>query len=259
VSKTILAMGAAVAALGFSGAAQAKDWTVTAGVRTSSFTPYEGADHNIIRAFPTFNVRPADRPYRFTPPDGGTTFALIDTDHFVLGPMARFRYKREDSKELKGLRELDWAAEPGVFVDFWPTNWLRGRAEVRHGVGGHDGFVADFGADLVYTGQRFDASIGPRIGWGDRKYLEEYFGVTPQEAARSPIINRAYSPDAGHRYTGVEVAGAYHVTQRWTVTADFGYRRLASEAANSPIVELTGDADQYSGSLGVSYKFNVGL
>jgi outer membrane protein len=257
--SSISALGAAALALCVTGAAQAKDWVVRIGARTGSFAPYEGADHNIIRVFPTLNVRPADRPYRFTPPDGGTTFAILDTDHFVVGPLVRFRYKREPERELKGLRKLDWAAEPGGFVDIWPTNWLRGRAELRHGVGGHNGFVADFGADLIHTGRRFDASIGPRVGWGDHEYNEEYFGVTPQEAARSPIINVAYDPDAGTRYTGVEVAAAYHVDDRWTVTADFGYRRLAPKAADSPIVRLTGDPNQYLGSLGVSYSFNVGL
>lgn len=252
-------LAATALVLASTSAAQAGDWTVTIGARTTTAPPYEGADHNVIRPSPTFNVRRADRPYRFVPPDGGTTFAVIDTEHFVMGPMARFRYKRDDDKELKGLREIKWAAEPGAFIDIWPTRWLRGRAELRHGFAGHHGLVADFGADLVYTGHKFDASIGPRYGWGDQNYLEEYFGVTPEEAARSPLINQAYSPNSGKRYYGVELAGAYHIDDRWTVTADVGYHRLVGQAGASPIVRLTGDEDQMTGSLGVSYKFNVHL
>lgn len=252
-------LGAAALALMTTSAAKAGDWVVTVGAKVTTAPPYEGADHAVMRPSPTFNLRPANRPYRFTPPDGGTTFAIVDTDHFVFGPMARFRYKRQDTKELKGLREINWAAEPGAFLDVWPTRWLRGHAELRHGFAGHHGFVADFGADLVYTGKRFDASVGPRIGWGDDKYLDEYFGVTPEEAARSPLITQAYEARAGRRYTGVELAGAYHFDARWTVTADFGYHRLSGNAADSPIVRLTGDNDQYTGSLGISYRFNLHL
>jgi outer membrane scaffolding protein for murein synthesis (MipA/OmpV family) len=240
-------------------AAHAGDWIATVGARVTTAPPYEGADHDVIRPFPTFNLRPADRPYRFTPPDGGTTFALIDTDHFVLGPMARFQYKREPTGDLKGLGKIGWAAEPGAFVDVWPVKWLRGRAEIRRGVAGHDGLVGDVGADLVYTGKRWDASIGGRMGWGSDSYMDKYFGVTPQEAARSPIINQVYDPTGGQRYRGVELAAAYHLDEKWTVTADFGYHHLSSRAADSPIVRLVGDDDQYAGSIGISYAFGLHL
>ncbi|HTI66924.1 MAG TPA: MipA/OmpV family protein [Caulobacteraceae bacterium] len=257
-AKTILLCASAFSLLA-AGAAQAKAWVVTIGGRLNTAPPYEGADHNINRPSPTLSVRPADRPYRFTPPDGGTTFALIDTDHFTFGPMARFRYKRGAEGNLQGLHEIKWAAEPGAFLDIWPTKWLRARGELRHGVGGHTGFVADLGGDLVYTGKRWDASIGPRMGWGDRNYLNEYFGVTALEAARSPLIDRAYAPTAGRRYTGVEVAGAYHLDSRWTVKFDAGWRRLADRAADSPIVQVAGDTTQVLGSVGVSYSFGVRL
>lgn len=257
IKNTVIAATALTLLSG--GAAHAKAWIVSVGGKTTTQPPYEGADHNIVLPSPTFSVRPADRPYRFTPPDGGTTVALIDTDHFVFGPMSRFRYKRDAVGDLRGLREIKWAAEPGVFVDIWPTRWLRGHAELRHGVGGHTGFVADVGGDLVYTGAKWDASIGPRFGWGDRSYLNRYFGVTAAEAARSPLVNSAYAPSAGRRYTGVELAGAYHFDEKWILKFDVGYKRLADKAANSPIVSIAGDTDQYSGSVGLSYSFGVRL
>ncbi len=243
-------------------AAEAKDWVVSVGARVSAAPPYEGADYQRILPSPTLSVRPADRPYRFVPPDGGTTFSLIDSDHFVFGPMARFRYRRDDTGKLAGLKDIKWAAEPGAFVDIYPVKWLRMRGELRHGVGGHAGFVADVGADLIYTGQngsKWDFSIGPRVGWGDRKYLDRYFGVTPREAALSPFVNRAYAPSSGRRYAGVEFATAYHLDDRWVVKADVGYRKLTDKAANSPIVQLAGDVDQFSGSVGISYSFGLHL
>ncbi len=41
--------------------------------------------------------------------------------------------------------------------------------------------------------------------------------------------------------------------------ADVGYRKLTDKAANSPIVQLAGDVDQFSGSVGVSYSFGLHL
>lgn len=238
---------------------QAKEWVATVGARVTSSPPYEGAGYNVARPSPTINLRPADRPYRFSPPDGGATVALFDTDHFSIGPVVRIRYNREITGKLAGFREIDWAAEPGGFVDIWPTRWLRGHAEVRKGVGGHTGLVADLGGDLVYTGSKFDASIGPRLGWGDQKYLNRYFGVTPAEALLSPLVSRPYTPTAGRRYTGLSVAAAYHLDRHWTVKADFGFRTLADKAANSPIVRVAGATDQYLASVGLSYSFNLRL
>ncbi len=257
ISRRIAWAAASVLAL-TAGSAQAKGYIVTVGARAISAPPYEGSDINVVRPAAIFNVRPEDRPYRFTPPDGGTTFALFDSDHFSIGPMARFRYKRKSTGDLTGLRELKWAAEPGAFVDIYPVKWMRLRGEARHGVGGHKGLVADAGVDLIYTGQKWDFSFGGRTGWGDKEYIDDYFGVTALEAQRSPKITRAYSPEGGRRYAGLELAAAYNVDRHIQIKGDIGYRRLAEKAADSPIVAVAGARDQYLGSIGVSYSFGVG-
>jgi outer membrane protein len=256
MSKTVLALGAAFSLL--ASAAHAEGWIVSIGGRVSVAAPYEGADHYVMSPSPTLSARRADRPYRFTPGDGGTTFALIDTDHFVFGPMARFRYRRGDEGSLTGLRKVKWAAEPGAFMDIWPVDWLRLHGELRHGVVGHTGLVGDAGADLVVMGDKWDASIGPRFGWGNKTYMDRYFGVTPLEAARSPLIASAYEPGSGRRYTGVAVSSAYHLSDNLQVKLTAGYNKLASKAENSPIVAIAGSSHQYLASAGVSYSFGIG-
>jgi outer membrane scaffolding protein for murein synthesis (MipA/OmpV family) len=237
----------------------AADWIVTVGGRLSVGPPYEGADHDVIAPTPSFSVRRADRPYRFTPPDGGSTVALISTRLLDAGPMVRFRYDRGDSGKLEGFRRIKFAAEPGIFADVWPTDWLRGRIEARRGVTGHQGYVGDAGFDVIHTGRKWDLSIGPRIGYGDRKYMDTYFGVTPQEAARSPFVKTPYEPGGGQRYAGLEAAYSYHLSHRWRANVDFGYHRLAHKAADSPVVRFAGSPNQYSASAGFSYSFGIGL
>lgn len=239
-------------------AAQAREWIITVGAKTSASPPYEGADHMVISPSPTFSLRPASFVHRFSPPDPGMTFALIDSRRVTIGPMVRFRRDREDKGDLTGLETIDRAVEPGAFLDLWPTDWLRLHVEGRRGVTGHKGWVGDAGLDLVYSGGRWDASVGPRVGFGDAKYMDTYFGVTAAEAARSPRINTAYEPSKGRRYTGVTTAVAYHFNKHWRTSFNVSYQRLADKAAASPVVQEAGMRDQYSAGVGVSYSFGVG-
>jgi len=238
-------------------AARAEDWIVTVGARLGGAPPYEGANHDVLWPTPSFSLHHADRPRRFTPPDDGNTVAVVSTRHIDLGPVLRFRGSRGDTGSLQGFDKVDIAVEPGVFVDVWPADWIRGRIEARHGFFGYDGYVGDAGIDLIRTGRRWDASIGPRIGYGDANYMDTYFGVTPQEAAMSPYIKTPYEPGAGQRYLGAETAFSYHINDHWRTIVDFGYHRLAAKAADSPIIPVAGDLNQYSASFGFTYSFGL--
>jgi outer membrane scaffolding protein for murein synthesis (MipA/OmpV family) len=260
MSRHRLICAAAAAGLAScAGAVQARDWQVSVGGQVSATPRYEGADASRVRASPTLSVQPADRPYRFTPPDGGTSFALISNRRVEFGPMARFRHSRKDEDELVGFDKIKWAAEPGAYLDVWPASWLRLHGEARHGVAGHKGAVGDAGFDLVGSSGNWDFSLGGRAGWGDKKYMRKYFGVTAAEAARSPFIHQTYDPKGGRRYAGVTVGAAYHLSKRILVRAGGGYQRLAEKAGDSPIVAIAGSRNQYFGSVGVSYSFDIGL
>ncbi|MGH6992261.1 MAG: MipA/OmpV family protein [Caulobacteraceae bacterium] len=253
-----LGLGLAIIAIG-AGPAGAADWIITLGERTSVVPPYEGANHDVLSPSLLFNARKAGSLYRFTPPDTGSNLTLSSHRYFDFGLALRFRYARGNSGKLAGMDKIGAAGEPGVFVDFWPTNWLRARVEGRRGVFGHEGYVGWTGFDVIHTGKTWDFSIGPRLGWGGAKYMETYFGVTPEEAAASPLIKTPYTPGAGERYRGVETAASYHLTKRWRTWVDFSYHRLSSRAADSPVVGTAGSRDQYAGSLGFSYEFGVHL
>jgi outer membrane scaffolding protein for murein synthesis (MipA/OmpV family) len=248
-----IAIPALCALFSSAGAAHAEGWIVTAGARFRIKPPYEGAEAHVISVLPTLAIRRADRPYRFTPPDGAATLGLIDTNWIVAGPVLRFRGSRSDTGEFAGLNRIGVAAEPGAFVDLWPAKWLRARVEARRGVSGHYGWVGDAGLDAVYTGARWDASIGPRFGYGDARYMQTYFGLTPLEAALRH--EAAYTPGSGLRYTGGAVAAAYHLDKHWKVNFDLTYNRLASKALASPVVRAAGAGDQLSAGVGFSYTF----
>jgi outer membrane scaffolding protein for murein synthesis (MipA/OmpV family) len=235
------------------------DWIVTVGARVAADPPYEGAPHDKIGISGNMSIRRGDRPYRFAPPDEGIRFAVIAERHVDFGPVVRFRESRGDTGRLEGFDKIGFAVEPGVYFDVWPTDWLRGRVEARRGVTGHNGAVGDAEIDLIRTGKRWDFSIGPRAGYGDRRYMDTYFGVTPEEAERSPFLNTPYEPHSGVRYVGAEAAMAYHWNKHFRTIVDLSYHRLSEGAADSPVVAIAGDRNQFFAGIGVSYSFGVNL
>ncbi len=227
------------------------------GARANLAPPYEGSAQMTPFAYPTINIRRADQPERFAAPDDGGRLTLLHEGIFSFGAVARVRGKRNAEGDRVGLHPIEWALEPGVFVEAWPTSWLRAQAQGRKGVRGHDGWVGDLSLDAVYDRGRFMASIGPRVGFGDSDYMDRYFGVTPTEAAASPIIDTTYRPDGGMRYVGGEASLTYRLNSQWRSRIYGGYNRLASTPADSPIVQLIGSRDQFSAGIGLSYAFKV--
>jgi outer membrane protein len=253
--RQIATLGLGVASLAAASAAQADDWLITLSARAQAVVPYEGAGHDIFVPTPAISIRRANRPDRPSMPDDGLSIALIDVGPFVLGPVARLRGKRSADGDHTGLREVPLAIEPGLFVTVWPADWVRLRGEARKGVRGHSGWIGD--AELDFVGRRgpWTATVGPRAGWGDRNYMDTYFGVTPAEAAASPLIDTAYSPKGGQRFVGLEATLAHRWGGAWQTTANFGFHRLGSIAGDSPIVHTIGSRDEFSGGVGVKYSF----
>jgi outer membrane scaffolding protein for murein synthesis (MipA/OmpV family) len=174
-----------------------------------------------------------------------------------VGLVAGFRGERDDEDDHAGLRVVDSAFELGASADFWPAEWLRTRIEVKRGVSGHEGWIADLGADAVARSGPFTFAVGPRVGWGDDTYMDTYFGVTSAEAAASPVVAAPYSPGAGIRYWGA-AAGVIHRHGRWAEVVGVSWHRLTGDAADSPLVTQLGSENQMLVFLGMMYTFDIG-
>lgn len=257
LGKRAICAAAAVAALAGADAASAEPWVVTVGGRVAGSPEWEGSDDTKLGVTPTFSVGRISPYRRFTPPDPGATIGIIDTEFVTFGPVVVFRGSRKADDELTGLDKVDRAIEPGLFLDLWPAKWFRVHVQGRKGVTGHTGWMGDAGVDFVYSGKRWDASIGPRFGYADHRYMDRYFGVTPAEAAANAAITQTYDPSGGARYIGARAAFAYRMTDHWRVTADAGYSRLGDRPADSPIVRDLGSRNQWQAGLTLDYSFDV--
>lgn len=187
-------------------------------------------------------------------PDDGVSLGLLGKGPLTAGVVGRWRSSRDNDNDLRGFDKIDGTVEGGVFVNWWPADWMRLRAEARHGFGGHDSWVGDFGADAIVRADRWVLTAGPRLGWGDASFTRKYFEVTPLEASRSPLGVQAFSPSGASWSPGAIVSAEYRVNPRWSLESVGSYRRLTGDAADSPIVADLGSRDQFSVSLSVRYS-----
>jgi outer membrane protein len=174
------------------------------------------------------------------------------------GPSFRYLSSRDsaDHAQLTGLDDIDTAFEIGGKIAYTWGMW-RPSLALRHGFGGHDGIVGEAQIEAVFfpTAQT-ELAIGPRASFASAEYMRTYFGVTPAESAASGLA--AYDPGAGLKGLGFEVTGRYRFNPEWALASSLAYERLIGDAGDSPIVQ-TGDADQITARLGLTYTFGLRL
>jgi MipA family protein len=234
------------------------NWIVTITGNVKVGPSFPGSDEWTFVGFPSFSLRRPGEPKRFTTPDDGLSFPLYDTRTLRFGITGRYRGGRylDSDDRLFGFEDVRWAVEPGLFLEFWPVDYLRLRAELRHGVNGHHGFVADLGGDYVARFDRFTWAIGPRLALGDEDFTQTYFGVRPFEAAINGMV-LPYSPSGGVTSVGVSTALSYDWWEQWSSTVSASYSNLVGDAADSPIVKRFGSEHQFSVGASISYSFST--
>ena len=238
--------------------AQNEGWLVTlkgTGVWSQRF---EASNKYRLSGYPGISIRRPGQPWKFGAPDDGFGFAVVDTPWFQLGPVARIRGERDwkDDKKFRGMDNVDWAIEPGAFLELYPADFFRVRGELRYGTWGYDGFVGNVSADYINRFDRFTLSVGPRMEIGGKEFMNTYYGVSANEAAFNGRVTR-YKADGGVKSVGVAGALTYDWSQNWSTTGFASYNRLVGDAADSPVAKKLGEKDSYSVGLGVAYTFSV--
>ena len=237
---------------------QPAGWIVTVTGNAVLAPRYPGADELGFFGYPSVSFRRAGEARRFSTPDEGLSLALYDTPAIRFGVVGRYRGGRYfgDDRRLFGFEDVRWAVEPGVFVEAWPMQFLRARAELRRGFVGHEGFVADLALDAVFPAGATTMSVGPRVTLGDDEFTRTYFGVRPFEAALNGRVP-AYRPSGGITSVGALAAVSHDWTAQWSTIVYASYHRLVGDAASSPIVKRFGSEDQFSVGASLSYSFAV--
>ena len=234
------------------------DWLLSLGAGARVSPKYPGADNYGIGPLPIFGLRREGAPLPMEAPDEGSGFGFLGDDSaFDFGPALQFQSKRQEEDVGAPVGDVGFTVEAGAFAQAYLGDNFRLRVEGRRGLGGHDGWVGDVFADLVFRDEgTYVFSIGPRARWGDDNYHDAYFSVTPAVSAAAGLP--VFDADDGFHSLGLYSGITYMIGRRWGLHGYAGYDRLIGDAADSPIVRTFGSRDQFAGGIGLFYTFNVG-
>ena len=257
-------LGAAACSLAVAAPASARDegsderpWIVSVGPGVQLVPKYPGADEVGLAPLAVASIRREGSKLQIPGADSGWGFGFLSSDSvFNFGPSARVTAKRDEEDVGAPVGDVGHTFEVGGFVQLLPIEHFRLRAEGRYGIGGHEGFVGDLGADLV-LGDRETAvfTIGPRARYGDGNYHDAYYSVTPAVAAATGLT--AFDADSGFHAYGVIGGATVMLSRNWGVYGYARYDRLTGDAADSPITRVYGSRNQYAGGIAIFYNFSV--
>jgi len=241
------------------------DWVVTVGAEFRLFPAWPGAPTTLYipGGYPLFDIRkPSDPPFFFGARDG-FGFPVVDLGQLQFGPVGTINWPRYGSQyaQLRGLGDIGWAAQLGVYAQYWPASWLRIRTELRQGIGAETGQTADLYIDAIVPVGQFRLSAGPRLTAQSSAALSPYFSITPAQAAASGVAGftplTPYNVSGGFYSYGAGTQVEYFFNPQWQVHAIFEYQRLTGSAADSPLVTMRGSPNQYTFGLGAAYTFSM--
>lgn len=233
------------------------DWQLTVGVSGYFAPDYAGDDRLSFNVVPLVSLGKAGPEARFSSRNDNISFALIDQGRFRAGPNGKIIFGRDDgdSDDLIGLDEIDFGGEIGAFAEYYVTDWLRVRGELRQGINSHDGIVGDITADaFMDVTETLRVSGGPRLNFASADYVDTYYGISPSESAASGLA--VYEPGSGITSAGVGGAVTWKATDRVTGSLFGEYARLVGDAADSPLVTERGSEDQFTVGVSSTYRFD---
>lgn len=245
---------------------------ITVGFGAGLVPSYEGSDQYVL--FPLPVVRGSYKGYSFSARGVGLFVDLIKDVplakvQYIAGPVVRARLERvtriqDDVVARLGKRNvaLEVGASGGITINriFGNFDSLTFQADATADISGaHDGVIVT--PSVSYTLPIKTAGAITLTGSGeftDNNYADYYYSINAAGRATSGLP--LFRADGGLKSLGATVFGVYDLSGNaldggWAVFAVGGYTRLQDDFADSPIVSIRGDADQFFGGAGLTYTF----
>ncbi|URD60278.1 MipA/OmpV family protein [Sphingomonas sp. KRR8] len=232
------------------------DLRIRVGAGAQTRPSFVGADKNDIVPLVRVSIAKGDNEFRFTAPDDGFGIPLFTSGGFAVGPVGYFQSKRTNEDAGVAIGPVKRTIEAGGFVDYVLNDSIRLRAELRKGIGGHDGLVGQVGADKIWRdGDKYVFSIGPRLLFSNGRYQRAYFGVSPTAALATGLP--AYRPGSGLHAVALASGLNLALNKQFGLFGYGRFERLVGDAAKSPFIRQYGSRNQLSAGIGLNYTFTI--
>ncbi len=222
------------------------------------FSPtYEGSKSYNLGFKPIIDFHEAGDRVWFSTPDDSFTIDLFETRNFRVGLAGDISLQSRTHNENLDLRlgKTDVVLLGGVFAEYYPIESIRTRVEVLQAVTGYSGMSVNFAADYIWKPtDAWTLSLGPRLQVVDDEYASSLFST---RAAKINGVFAKYRAEGGVHSVGAQLTGEYDWTQKISTKFFVKYDELVGDAADSPRVDVRGNASQVSVGVGASYKLSV--
>jgi outer membrane scaffolding protein for murein synthesis (MipA/OmpV family) len=213
---------------------------------------YSGSDERRTMLVPGLDYIWSNGWFAGTANGVGYNFSSQPFMSYGLRLTADFGRSESRSRFLKGMGNVDAAAEVGGFLNYSINRAFVLTSSLRYGAGvDRNGMLLDLGA--VYSTEvapRWRLGLGAATTYANASYQQSYFGVTSRQAITSGYA--AYTPGAGLRDLRLNVSLAHGFSERVGVFAALSAGRLLGDAKSSP---LTREASSMGLIAAVTYSF----
>lgn len=226
----------------------------TLGIGTGIMPKYEGAKKYKAQVYPLFSYEKDNfflGPKVEMPSVGLQTHLADNWKVGVFGSYAMGRKSRKDS-HLQGMRNIRDHAAAGVFSSVSSGDFSFDVTYFHALKEGYGGGVQVGGAYKLLQTEASALRIGGALSWADNDAMETNFGVSKSESQASGGRLKSYEATSGLR--SMSVYGAFHhqLSPSWSFISSLGVKRLAGDAADSPITQRK---TSVYGGLGLGYSF----
>jgi outer membrane scaffolding protein for murein synthesis (MipA/OmpV family) len=228
------------------------EWRITLGPSVTVMPKFEGANSYHVLPGGVVDIRYRDIAFLSTGEGLGVNILRGETYRAGVAMSVDLGRNDNDDGHLRGLGDIDPAPEAKVFGQVFVLPFVL-TADVRRGIGGHDGWIADFGAYIPCCGSRkFVLFAGPSVTFADKNYMQSYFGVDAAQSANSRAGLQPFNAQSGLKNVNFGITALYFLTDHWLVIADGAFEQLVGDAAHSPITQ---DDSQFTFDLSIAYQF----
>jgi len=233
----------------------------TAGVGAGVAPDYEGSkDYKLV---PMWTLKAADlwgKPTYVQLLNTNLRSNFLNDEHWRLGVSGQYVPERSDvqNNAVDNMHGIDASALLGVLAGY---DFPLGGGSIfgldvnaRYDVLNSNGYLIT--PEAIYAtpiAENWALSTKVSTTYASEDYMSNYFGVSSSNAARSGL--HKFSADAGIKDVSLDVALNWSLAENWGLTFLGQYKRLLSDAADSPITDDKGDPNQLVAGVLVNFHF----
>jgi len=251
---------AAIGLVALSSNAFAIDWTIGAGVGVAP--DYEGSED--YEAVPLWNLAARDlyHPDTYVQIFGPKLSSnFLPHENLRLGMSGEYIAERDsvDNNKVDALDDTDDGVLLGLLVGYdlkvFDDHVLGFEFDPRWDVEGDIGAL--YTMRVKYAAPLNEGKLklfgGIESTYASEGYMDEYFSVGGRDSDRSGLDE--FDADDGFKDIGFNLGVTYKFFEGWSATLSGRYKRLLSDAEDSPVTDDEGDADQFFTGVLVNYSF----